>query len=152
MPKRPGSRLAALFSRVFHFRFWLDVDRVKKFTQYIIDLFQRLFVPSPKAPEESFDDALKRLNITPEQLFKRQRMLFRMSILMLVCAVLLFFYGLYEWFYGGILGVLLTVVVIFIALTLAFRYHFWYFQMKERKLGCSWKTWLNEGLLGGKKV
>ncbi|MDF1646595.1 MAG: type IVB secretion system protein IcmV [Legionellaceae bacterium] len=151
MSEKPGSRLALLFARVFHFRLWLDVDRLKGFTQYLTGLLKKVFIPQPQKAEESFNDAKARLQLTDEQLLKRQQALLRTSILMLVLAGLLFFYGFYQLLYGGTLGVLLTLVVILIALTMAFRYHFWHFQIKEKKLGCSWKIWLNEGLLGGKK-
>ncbi len=151
MAKESNSRIASLLSRVFRFQDWLDVSRIKKFTQYIIDLAKRLFVPRPQEPDETFKEASSRLKLTDEALLKRKQSLFRMSMLMVLFAGLLLFYGIYQMLYGSILGVLLTLVVISIALALAFRYHFWYFQVKEKRLGCSWKTWLNEGLLGGKK-
>jgi intracellular multiplication protein IcmV len=151
MEKKSGSRLAARFFNVFRFDLWLDVSRLKEFMQYILGLFKKIFVPQPQKAEESFDAAKKRLNLTDEQLLKQEHALFRVSLLMAVLAGLLFCYGIYQMFYGSILGVVLSLVVTLIALTFAFRYHFWFFQIKEKKLGCSWKVWLNEGLLGGKK-
>ena len=151
MAKKSESRLASLFSRVFRFRYWLDVSRIKGFTQYVIDLGKKLFLPQPQKAEETFTEAKTRLKLSDEQLQKREQALFRVSALMVFFAVLLFFYAIYQMVYGSILGVILSVVVTLIALTLAFRYHFWYFQIKEKKLGCSWRIWLNEGLLGGKK-
>jgi intracellular multiplication protein IcmV len=152
MSKKTDSGLAARFFRIFPFRFWSDADRLQGFSAYIINLFKKMFVPQPKKASESFKAAQVRLNITDGQLLEQQRALFRMSILMLLIAAGLFWYGVYQVFYGSILGVLLTWSVIAITLTLAARYHFWYFQIKSKKLGCSWKTWLYEGLLGGKKV
>ena len=151
MSNKSSSRFASLFSRVFQFRYWLDVERVKGFTQYILGALKKLFVPQPQKASESFEAAQARLSLTDEQLATRQQSLFRVSLLMLVLAGLLFCYAVYQFLFGSMLGVLLTGVVILIALTLAFRYHFWFFQMKEKKLGCSWKIWLYEGLLGGKK-
>ncbi|MCH9756184.1 MAG: type IVB secretion system protein IcmV [Gammaproteobacteria bacterium] len=151
MSVKPGARIGARLSRVFRFKLWLDVDRIKGFTLYITGMFKKFFVPQPQKPKESFDLAKERLDLDDELLLKRQRALLRVSILMLFFAVLLVGYGIYQVFYGAVLGVLLSVVVTFIALTLAFRYHFWYFQIREKKLGCSFKQWLHEGLLGGKK-
>ena len=46
---------------------------------------------------------------------------------------------------------LLQAIDTLIALVLAFRYHFWYFQMKQHKLGCTFNEWYRQGLLGEKK-
>ncbi|MDX2345352.1 MAG: type IVB secretion system protein IcmV [Legionella sp.] len=151
MPEKPGSRFTGLFSRVFQFHSWLDVTRIKSFHQYIVESFRKLFVLRPQQAEESFDEAKVRLKLTDAMILKRQVALFRVSVLMITLASLLFFYGVYQFFYGSILGVFLTLILIVVALTLAFRYHFWYFQMKTKQLGCAWKTWLKEGLLGGEK-
>jgi intracellular multiplication protein IcmV len=151
MQKKPGSRFAALFSNIFRIHEWLDVRRLQEFMRYILDLFKKLFIPQPQKPAESFESAKKRLKLTDEQLLIRQKALFRVSMLMIFLAGLLFFYGVYQILYGGILGVFLSLIVVLIALTLAFRYHFWYFQMKTKKLGCSWRTWFKEGLLGGEE-
>ena len=151
MGKKSSSRLATRFFNVFRFYLWLDVSRLKGFFEYIKTLFKKIFVPQPKKAEESFDDAKKRLNLTDEQLLKQARALFRVSLLMLGLGGLLLCYGVYQIFYGSLLAFLLSLVVTLIALALAFRYHFWFFQIKTKQLGCSWKAWLNEGLLGGKK-
>ncbi|MCH9689369.1 MAG: type IVB secretion system protein IcmV [Gammaproteobacteria bacterium] len=152
MPKKTDPGLATKFSRIFPFRFWSDADRLQGFSAYIVSIFKKMFVPQPKKASESFKAAQGRLNLTDGQILEQQRALFRMSILMLLIAVGLFWYGIYQVFYGSMIGLLLTCSVILITLTLAARYHFWYFQIKVKKLGCSWKTWLHEGLLGGRKV
>ncbi len=151
MGKKYSSRLVTRFFNVFRFHLWLDVSRLKEFMEYITTLCKKLFVPQAQEAKESFDEAKARLKVTDEQLSKQTQALFWLSLLMLMLASLIFFYGIYNVFYGGILGALISFVVTLVALALAFRYHFWFFQIKEKKLGCSWKTWLNEGLLGGKK-
>ena len=151
MAKKSGSRLAALISRNFPISSWLDVNRLKGFMRYIVGLFNRLFILKPQAAEESFDEAKKRLKMTDKALLARQTALFRVSLLMLFFAGLLFCYMVYQMLYGSVLGVGLSLIVMTIALSLFFRYHFWYFQLKTKQLGCSWKIWLSEGLLGGKK-
>jgi intracellular multiplication protein IcmV len=63
---------------------------------------------------------------------------------MIVAALLLFAYMTYEIYFGYFLGALLSLVVAFLALALAFRYHFWFFQIKQRRLGCSVSEWFNQ--------
>jgi intracellular multiplication protein IcmV len=52
---------------------------------------------------------------------------------------------------GSIKAFIVSLVVTLIALILAYRYHFWYFQMKQRKLGCTFSEWYKQGLFGEKK-
>ena len=60
---------------------------------------------------------------------------------MLLSACLIFVYAGYQFFYGSIKAFIVSLVVMLIALVLAFRYHFWYFQIKQRKLGCTFNEW-----------
>ena len=68
--------------------------------------------------------------------------------MMVVLAVLILMYSVYLFIEGGHKGGIVALVVMFIALVLAFRYHFWYFQIKQRKLGCTIQEWFNHGLKG----
>jgi intracellular multiplication protein IcmV len=55
----------------------------------------------------------------------------------------------YQLFYGSYQAAIVSFIILWIALVLAFRYHFWYFQIKNRKLGCTVYEWYR-GLLGDK--
>ncbi|MDF1683951.1 MAG: type IVB secretion system protein IcmV [Legionellaceae bacterium] len=145
------SRLTSLFNRIFKFKYWSDADRVKSFFDYIKDLFQRLFVIQPKEAKESFEKVQARLNLTDEQLVSKQRSLFRLSMLMCVFALSMLGYTVYQFFNGYFFAIVLSFIVSLLALSFAFRYHFWYFQIREHKLGCSVRAWFNQGLLGRQK-
>lgn len=147
MPDKPRSGASSLFYRIFRIRLWGDAERTKSFYEYVREMFNRLFVLSPKPVSESFDQAVKRLNLSDEALLKKQQALFRLSILMGCLGVGMFYYSIYQWFYGTLQGVLLSLMVSSLAWVFAFRYHFWYFQIKQRKLGCSLYTWFTEGFL-----
>lgn len=150
MKKR--SRIIKLVSSILNVRRWFDWERMRAFTLYLGNGFKRLFVPQ-KAPTdgESFSEAVKLLNLSDESILTKQKSLFRLSILMVLAAVLIFVYAGYQLFYGSIKAFLVSIIVTMIALVLAFRYHFWYFQMKNRKLGCTFNEWYRQGLLGEKK-
>lgn len=148
---KPGSKIAAGLANIFRLRFWLDVERITGFTQYVKQLAQKLFVLQESKVGESFDEATARFKLTDEVLAKREQALLRVSFLMLMFTICLVGYSVYQMIYGSILGVILSLVVACIALALAFRYHFWHFQIKAKKLGCSWQVWLSEGFRGGKK-
>jgi intracellular multiplication protein IcmV len=42
----------------------------------------------------------------------------------------------------------MCLMVSLVAFANAFRAHFWYFQTKQRKLGCTIQEWLNAGVGG----
>ncbi|QMT58960.1 type IVB secretion system protein IcmV [Legionella sp. PC997] len=145
------SRIGNLLRRIINVRRWFDWDRMKAFTLYLVNGFKRLFVPQKKVQGESFDDAVKHLNLTDESILSKQKSLFRLSIIMVFAALLIMGYAVFQLFYGSLKAFLVSIVVTLIALVLAFRYHFWYYQIKNRKLGCTFNEWYRKGLLGGKK-
>jgi intracellular multiplication protein IcmV len=145
------SRTGSFFSRIMNFRLWSDYDRTKSMTQYYVGLIKRLFLPKPKKATESFESAMSRLNLTENDLKQQQKGLFRVTIIMLIMAVLLFSYAIYHVLYGTLLAAGVSIVLTMLALVLAFRYHFWYFQIKQRKLGCSINEWFKYGVKGDKR-
>lgn len=146
-----GSKIARVFSRIFNIRAWFDWDRVKSFTLYLYNGFKRFFIPQQASTSESFDEAVAKLHLTEKDILLKQKALFRLSIVMVMVAVVILFYSIYQLLYGSYAATLLSLVIMFIALVLAFRYNFWYFQIKHRKLGCSFKEWYRQGLLGEKE-
>ncbi|WP_347251534.1 type IVB secretion system protein IcmV [Legionella sp.] len=151
MKKQQGSRLITIFSRIFNVRAWIDFDRIKSFTVYLADGFRKMFVPQKlTGPGESFEEAMLRLNISEKELQDKKTALYRLSLLMCAASLFIFAYAIYHLVYGGYKAVIISLVVMLIALVLAFRYHFWYFQIKERKLGCTMQEWYRKGLLGEK--
>lgn len=150
MKNNEGSRIGRIFSSVFNFRSWLDYERIRAFTQYLVNVLKKMFVPQKYVATESFEQAMLRQNISEKDLVARKTALYRLSILMCFFAFLIFIYTGYQLFYGSYRAVLVSIVVMLIALVLAFRYHFWYFQIKERKLGVTLREWYKKGLKGDK--
>ena len=151
-PKKE-KRITKVFKRVFNIREMADVDRTKETGNFIIQLLKRFFVPNKSAARgsvQSFDEAVAKMNLSEADLQLRKKSLFRLSILMITISSLILVYSLYNLFLGTWPGFYLSLVVSLLALVLAFRYHFWYFQIKQRKLGCSLQEWFRQGLLGEK--
>lgn len=150
MKSKSSSRLGLLLKKVFNLKSWLDWERLKAFTQYLYKGAKRFFVLEETTDTESFDAAKKRLKLTDNDLLVRQKGLLRLAIIMIVAATLLLAYAIYLFYEGSFKGGILGLIVTSIALTLAFRYHFWYFQIKEKKLGCTFHEWFKQGLMGEK--
>lgn len=144
--KKEDLLIVRVFKKIINIRGWFDYDRVKAFTLYIGNSAKKLLVPPNKAPDHSFDEVMQKLNLTPADLELKKKALWRLSMLMLGCAGLIFAYAIYSVILGHWLAMLVSLVVMAIALVLAFRYHFWYFQICEHKLGCTLKEWYSKGL------
>ena len=147
------SRIAGVFKRIFNVRQWADYDRMKTFTMYLGAGIKKMVVPQKIKVEDSknsFNETLSTLNLTDQDLIARSKGLYRLSILMFTVAMGVFVYAIYHLVYGTHRAAIVSFVVAVIGLVLAFRYHFWYFQIKERRLGCTFKEWYRHGLLGKK--
>ncbi len=148
--KKSFSRTAGVVRFFFDVRKWSDFDRTRRSTLYLINSFKRLFVPNSPTETNSFDEAVQRYNLSADDLVLQRRALWRLSMLMCVIATGVFGYALYCLTYGAQRAFFLSIIVSMIALVLAFRYHFWSFQIDNRTLGCSLKQWFREGVLGHK--
>ena len=150
MKNKSNSKIATTIARIFNFSRWFDWERTKSSTLYLTDGIKKFLIPQKHTATESFKAAQKRLELTDSDIIKRQEVLLRLCILMLLFSFSMFFYTIYLLYYFQIKAFIVSFVVMMLGLTLAFRYHFWYFQMKTRKLGCSFKEWYQQALRGRK--
>lgn len=141
--KRSKRFFGSIFSSVFNFRLWLSLDYLKQNTAALKEQASHVFVPKVGNVHEDFDNVMQRFKLTEAQLKSRAQGLLLLSILMILLALAILVYSIYQFFVGTIFTGLTSIVFVVLALTLAFRYHFWYFQIKQRKLGGTWKDWLN---------
>ncbi len=101
--------------------------------------------------KETFDEAVQRLNMSEANIVAKTKSFFRTAILFLVMAVAVFIYALDLLFTGHILATIIALILVVLAFSLAFRDHFWYTQMKQRRLGLSLREWLDYTCKGIKK-
>ena len=151
MQKHEKRGFLGTMKHIFNVRLWLDTERITSHWQYILSSIKGMLIPQQKVVGETFEEAKRRMNLSNEDLDTRKRALLQLSILMVVICVFLCGYAFYHLFYGSIPGCLLTLSIMCVSAVMAFRYHFWYFQIKEKKLGCSIKEWFKFGLLGEKR-
>lgn len=129
---------------IFDFRVdrWLNLKLIKDNTTYYLQETKRLF--SVEQPEhlDEFDDAVNRLDLSPEFISNQAKRYLYLAAFFLVCSGLLLSYGVFLILQSNLMGSLICFALTFYALTCAFRFHFWYFQIKQRKLGCSIQEWI----------
>lgn len=123
-------------------RSWLGVDYLANQTELLVNLLKAGFSPPGQGTSETFQEAIQRYHLTEEDIKKLKFNYFIYSIVFLIFAgltVVFSFYLLisYSTFAGFVLGLATSALLV----TMAFWYHFWYFQIEHRKLGCSFSEW-----------
>lgn len=122
---------------------WGGYAEVKGTTLTIINIIRGLFIQQEGSGRtETFEQALKRLNVSEEELQGRTQNYFYFALLFFLCGILSVVFSFYllirhHTFAGFLLG--LAAAALFESQ--AFRYHFWYFQIESRKLGCTFEEW-----------
>lgn len=148
------SRIGSLLHRLFKIRWWIDYDRIREFFIEFKRTLKILFIPqkpilnSKNSNPELFNAALKRFNMTEQQAEQKGQAMHQASLVMLGIAVLILLYALFHLVSGHYKASLLSLIIMGISLVLAFRYHFWYYQIKSHRLGTSLKDWYQHGLMG----
>lgn len=146
--KEPGKTRKALawafvpFANVFS---WIGLKNIIHQAREIKSSAAAVFVPQkPSTDKETFEQAMIRLNLSEQDIQQKQKDFLRLAIIFASIGVVILCYALYIAWFGAFGSFLLAFVVSLIALAMAFRHHFWWFQVKKRKLGCTIKEWLGE--------
>ncbi len=147
--KKNRPRFHFIRSRL-RFSEWLAVDSLRHIAQQIAAMGKDLVVLNRTKPAASFKQAQKKLGLTAAQLLQQQTRLAALCGFMLLLASITFGYAFYQLWYGSLQAVIITLVLVFILLGFAFRYHFWFIQLKEKKLGLTLQEWFNHTTQRGK--
>jgi intracellular multiplication protein IcmV len=124
---------------------WINWNGIKdtfsKTTDTAKDLVRTHHVGEP----ETFEEATKRLGLTEQDLKTKIQNFSKLFLIYVFIATIIFSYSVFITIKNKNLpGFLLGLAVTSLSLVNAFRYHFWCFQIKSRKLGCSFKEWLHD--------
>jgi intracellular multiplication protein IcmV len=135
----------------FNPRAWLGYDTLKESTQGFIGIVRgvlgrRTFEPGEK---ETFSEAAARFNLTEKDIKDLQLTYFSYALLFFLIALLIFAYCIWLLIHWHINAFILALALVAMMLSQAFRFHFWYFQIKHRKLGATLNEWLKGKLQGG---
>lgn len=141
-------KTSSLFKKVFKYKSWADWERTRSMTLYLFNSIKRFVIPACSESKASFAEAQAKLQLTDQDLLSRAKGLFRLYIIMVVFSIIFFGSSIYHLVQGHYRAFFLGGSLNFVSLSLAFRYHFWYYQIKQRKLGVSLKEWFFQGLIG----
>lgn len=124
---------------------WFNTENHKSNIMYIVNTSKNLFLPAAKTSyQETFEQAMARLQLTEQDIADRKKEFLRLFIISLAITIGLFSYTMfititYKNLYSFILGAGVTIL----GLAKTFRYHFWLTQVTKKKLGLTFKDWLN---------
>ena len=142
------SRVKEGVKKRVNIRYYSDYDGHVSNIERLRDAVIGLLFPMEAAHEETFEQAVERFNLSEDMIRTRTRQFLWTSIIF-------FLFGLMSFVYTGYLIYSKEVLTSFIGLGVtglifaySFRYHFWFFQMKNRKLGCTFQEWWDSDVGG----
>lgn len=125
---------------------WTSYSYLKDSSKNIKGIATDLFTIKTAARTETFEEAVIRMHLTEDDLVRRKKEFLSIAFLFVFLALGLLFYGLYWAMNLIISATLISFCLCAFCLSQAFRFHFWYFQVKNRKLGCTVQEWFNSKL------
>lgn len=129
---------------------WMGLAQLKANAVAIKKMIQDLRIHRPPVRQETFEEAMQRMNLTEEILKSRIKTCLWLSILYTVAAIVLLTYSIYMIVHGQ-LGMIIGILLTGLMMVFAYREHFWYFQMKTRKLGNTFRDWVSYILRRGER-
>lgn len=133
---RKGRRLG-LFRQMVNVSGWMNLKGLRDTSENIVETFNDIKNVRIPTQQETFEEAMVRLALDENAIKNRMRQCLFAAWLYFSIAVLLLLYAGYLLITYRFFGTIVALIISTITLTLAYREGFWYFQMKVRKLGCT---------------
>lgn len=137
--------LKALLQKTVSVRFklsrWVNYKQWKHLNDSLWHLMKSSFMPTQIKHSRTFTEVINQFQLNEDDLLARQRIFLRLTQLWLIIFFIIFSYGIYSLFSKAWLGVMPAIGLSMITLCQAFRYHFWRFQLQQKRLGCSFQEW-----------
>ena len=122
---------------------WIGVDQLSAAGSSIKSLFYSLTTIKKPQFEETFEEAVKRMGLSEEDLAIKQKNCLIISIIYLLSALGMLIYSYILFAKGFFLATVSAVSLSVLLSSFFFREHFWYTQIKNKKLGYTFKEWFN---------
>lgn len=130
---------------------WIGFNQLQSDSKTLGSIAKSVFQRSKEAEKkETFEEALKRFNLTEEDLKKRMHSAKQLVMIFVAFGGALFAYMIYQWSSGHFTEGFICLILSALTLSYAFREHFNLFQMRQRRLGCTYKEWFKSTFMGSK--
>lgn len=132
-------------SKVFDFRVdrWLGYENIKNNANYLRSYVTSRFKTQQPERLETWDEAVERLRLDEVAIKSKKREFILMCLIYILISCGIFSYAVYMGVNGFYSSALISLSLTTYTLALAFKYHFWLFQIKNKKLGCTLNEWAN---------
>ena len=130
---------------------WIGYQQLVQTNRDLFSFAKKFFIPEQATTEESFAEALIRLKVTEADLAQRIKEFTRLLWIWIVLLIICIAYSLHLLSGHALRGFFPCLGLSLVILTQVFRYHFWIFQIKHRRLGCTFRDWFSHFLSGKKK-
>ena len=130
------------FQRFFDVSSWLGTDEIKKNTSNLKSLAVTLFTVAKPERRETFEEAVERYQLSEEDIQKRKQAFFQVAMLYLAAFFLDIVYVFYLFRTQRHMPATMALAFSAVLFSMFFRQHFWYTQMKHRRLGFTFPQWV----------
>ncbi|HXH54211.1 MAG TPA: type IVB secretion system protein IcmV [Gammaproteobacteria bacterium] len=120
---------------------WIDLASLKNSSLYFWERIKNLFSIQVAEHPESFEEAIDRMALSPETVTKQSERFLKLSLFFVLMAMALLIYTIVLSHLKNWTGMGICISLSLYALSLAFRFHFWHFQISQKKLGCNVWEW-----------
>lgn len=142
------SRIKKRLKKHYNFAEWIGKDNIKKNSKSLYQGYKKIFnqdnisrIDFKKSNERDIDDLLIYHNISKVELFERYKLFRKLFVMFFIFALALLVYTIKLLLEYDILSFCVGLSVVLICLANSFRYHFWAYQIKIGKVGCSIYSW-----------
>lgn len=134
-----------VIGKQFNVKQWVGYGQLKQNAQRLYRDGKVIFTKPQQLPAETFEEAKHRLQLSDQDLLERYKTCKMYFNFFIIFAFALLFYTLYLMYMHSYLGAILSLAITFLLGVQAFKYNFWMFQIKNKKLGCSFDEWRSGG-------
>ena len=120
---------------------WLGTAEIKRNTGNLKQLAKMLFTVKKPEVNETFEEAVKRYNLTEADLEQKQKHYLITSSLCFALFLGILSYTVYLFSVGHYMSFVMSAMVSLLASAFFFKEHFWYTQIKHRRLGFTFFEW-----------
>lgn len=142
-------RMGRVIKPLVNFPLWMNAKQLKADGRQLKDLAKATFKkPEKNHRVETFEQAVGRLGLEKTDITKKMKTFLWQAIAYAVIALGLFAYSIWLISGGFVFSSLLALVLSGLAGVKAMQVHFFYFQIKQQRLGCSIREWFGYCLKG----
>lgn len=138
-------RIRNFLASTYNVKKWFGYQYVKSFGNIILTSAKSITKVDDKNkyPTEEFDVAVQRLGLTEKDIQERIQGYFLNFLVFFTIGFCLAIYSIYNFYLGYLLIGWGSAMIMLVLFLFSFASHFWYFQIKNKKLGCSFKEWFS---------